>query len=87
LIPGSCCPHYDGEPDRRPAYHGFIRRGEIEAGFAIDIGAAIHFVDREIQEVVASRPQAKAYRVEPTGDGDVREEALKIRYLQNLPED
>jgi peptidase E len=84
LIPGSCCPHYDGEADRRPAYHGFVQRGEIQAGFAIDIGAAIHFVGEEIHAVVTSRPQAQAYRVERTDDGDVREEALQGRYLRNF---
>jgi peptidase E len=85
FISGSCCPHYDGEADRRPAYHGFVQRGEMQAGFALDIGAAIHFVDEEIHAVVASRPEAKAYRVELTDDGEVREEALQVRSLRNLP--
>ena len=30
LLPGSCCPHYDGEVERRPAYHALMqqRRGQ-----------------------------------------------------------
>ena len=84
LIQGSCCPHYNDEEDRRPAYHGFVQRGEIQAGYAIDIGAAIHFVDEDVHAVVASRPEARAYRVESSDDGDLLEEALKGRYLGSL---
>jgi dipeptidase E len=29
FLPGSNCPHYDGEPERRPAYHRFIQ-GQTE---------------------------------------------------------
>ena len=24
FLPGSCCPHYDGEVERRPAYHAYL---------------------------------------------------------------
>jgi dipeptidase E len=63
FLPGSCCPHYDGEAARRPAYAALLRRGEVAEGFAIDDGAALHFVDGAIVRVVASRRNAKAYRV------------------------
>ena len=33
LLTGSCCPHYDGEAERRPAYHRLISRDEILPGF------------------------------------------------------
>jgi hypothetical protein len=35
----------------------------------------------ERHEVVASRPAARGYRVEPAGDGGVRETVLPTRYL------
>ncbi len=63
FLSGSCCPHYDGEAARRPAYADLLRRGEIAEGFAIDDGAAIHFVDGAVCRVVASRENAQAYRV------------------------
>ena len=63
FLGGSCCPHYDGEAERRPAYRDLLRRGEIAGGHAIDDGAAIHFVDRGVLRVVASRPGARAYRL------------------------
>lgn len=79
FLPGSCCPHYDGEAERRPAYHQLLQKGEISAGFAIDDGAALHFVNTEVQCVVASRPGATAYRVQ-LNDGVVQEEALPVDY-------
>jgi peptidase E len=82
LLGGSCCPHYDGEAQRRPAYHEFLRRGEVLPGYAIDDGAARHFLGDEIYRVVSSRPNAKAYRVEVKG-GFVREEPLPVEYLAN----
>ncbi|PWG73685.1 peptidase E, partial [Enterococcus hirae] len=44
MLPGSCCPHYSAEADRRPTYHRLIETGEMPAGIAIDDGAAVHFV-------------------------------------------
>jgi dipeptidase E len=80
FLPGSCCPHYDGEAERRPAYHRLLRNGEIAPGFAIDDGAAIHFINNEVHRVVASRKGAKAYRVRATGNA-VQEEPMPVEYL------
>jgi dipeptidase E len=80
FLPGSCCPHYSGEPDRRPAFHRLLRRGEIAPGFAIDDGAGIHFTDDQVRRIVASRKGATAYRVHAAG-GEVREEPMPAEYL------
>ena len=64
LLPGSFCPHYDGEPRRRAVYTELVANG-FPAGYAADDGAALHFVGTELREVVASRDGAFAYRVEP----------------------
>lgn len=79
FLPGSNCPHYDGEPGRRPAYHRLIRAG-MPSGVAADVGAALHYVDGVLHRVVASRPSARAYRVELRGD-DVVETAIDTHYL------
>lgn len=63
LLPGSFCPHYDGEDLRRPVYHRLVENG-LPAGFAADDFAALLFTGTELQEVVSSRPGARAYRVE-----------------------
>lgn len=67
LLPGTCAPHYDGDPERRPAFARLLRDG-LPAGYGVDDGAALHFVDEGLREVVASRGEARAYRVELTGE-------------------
>ena len=63
LLPGSFCPHYDGEELRRPVYRELVDDG-FPPGYAADDGAALHFVGTELREVVAAAPGAAAYRVE-----------------------
>jgi dipeptidase E len=79
LLAGSACPHYDGEEERRPAFHRAIAAG-LPAGYAADDGAALHFAGRELREVVSSRAAAKAYRV-TLRDGAAAEEPLPTRFL------
>ena len=76
LVAGSACPHYDGEEQRRPTYRQLVTSGELLPGWAADDGAALVFAGTQLAEVVSSRPEAAAYRVE--GDGEQR---LAARYL------
>jgi peptidase E len=64
FLPGSGCPHYDGEERRRPVYTELVASG-FPPGYAADDGAALHFVGTELHEVVAVTEGAGAYRVEP----------------------
>jgi peptidase E len=80
FLPGSMCPHYDGEAQRRPTYHALVARGSLPAGYAADDGAGLHFVGRRLVEVVTSRPKAAGYRVERVGRRAV-ETKLEARYL------
>jgi dipeptidase E len=79
-LPGSHCPHYDGEPQRRPAYHALIASGALPAGYAADDGAALHFTGTRLHRAVSSRPDARAYRVRST-NGRVIERPLETEYL------
>jgi dipeptidase E len=79
-IRGSHCPHYDGEAERRPAYHSLVRTGRLPAGYAADDGAALHFIGRKLHRVVSSGPNAKAYRVALTGRA-VIERPLATEFL------
>ena len=67
FLGGSNCPRYDGEPGRRPAYHRFVREGRLNAGYAVDDGAALHFIGQELRLVVSSREAARAYSVRRAG--------------------
>ena len=75
ILSGACCPHYDGEPERRPALRRLVEHGTIPSALALDDGAAAHFVNGELANIVSSRPHARAYRVERL-DGQVHETVL-----------
>ena len=75
FLAGACCPHYDGEAERRPALHRLIEQGSITAALALDDGAAAHFVNGTLANIVSSRPHARAYRVERV-EGQLRETIL-----------
>jgi dipeptidase E len=64
FLPGSACPHYDGEELRRPRYRELVDGG-FPAGYAADDGVGLHFVGTELREVVTVRDGATGYRVEP----------------------
>lgn len=79
LLPGSHCPHYDSEPERRPTYERLIKGG-FPAGYAADDGAVLLFRDTQLAEVVTACEGAHGYRVE-CGDGRVAETVLPSRLL------
>ncbi len=79
FLNGSCCPHYDGEADRRPGYQQLVASGNIQAGLALDDGVAVHYKELEMSNVVSSRPGAKAYYVH--GEKNVIESELPTIYL------
>ncbi|KQU12948.1 peptidase [Bacillus sp. Leaf13] len=79
FLKGSNCPHYDGEIERRPAYHKLVESNKIQSGIATDDGVAIHYKEQEISKIVSSRPNAKAYRV--SFERKVKETELQTEYL------
>ncbi len=79
LLQGSMCPHYDGEPLRRPTYERLVGEG-FPGGYAADDGAALVFAGTRLEEVVRSRPEARGWRV-TLGPGGVVEEPLPARSL------
>ena len=81
LLKGSHSPHYDGEENRRPIYHSLIEKEQLKAGYAADDGAALHFMNGELSNVVSSREFAYAYTVEKK-DGVIQETKLPTRYLK-----
>ena len=80
FLPGSCCPHYDGEPQRRPSYHRLLASGEIAAGVAIEDWTGVHFKGKEIHRVIASKRGARAYSMRAVY-GSVQEVPLPVEFL------
>jgi peptidase E len=75
FLPGSACPHYDGEEQRRPVYRRLVADG-FPPGIALDDAAAARFEGTELAEVVSCAAGARGYRVLPGG-----EEGLETRAL------
>ena len=75
LLPGSACPHYDGEARRRPVYTSLVQNG-FPAGLACDDAAAALYEGTELVEVFTREPGARAYLVSAGG-----EEPLDARLL------
>jgi peptidase E len=76
FLPGSACPHYDGEERRRPVYREAVANG-LAPGYAADDLVGLHFEGTELREVVTARDGSRAYRVDASG-----EQALDARLLK-----
>jgi peptidase E len=81
MLAGSFCPHYNSEPERRPLYQRLVADGTLADGIACDDGAAAHFVDDTLAELVSDRPTATAYRVARGAGGGAAETPLEVRFL------
>jgi peptidase E len=75
LLPGSFCPHYDGETERRPTYERLVVDG-FPPGYAADDGAAAVFGAEGFVEAIAQRDGASVWRVGPDGSEPVRTRRL-----------
>jgi dipeptidase E len=76
FLPGSFCPHYDGEPLRQPTYTRWVAEGALPPGWAADDGVALCFEGTELAEAISERDGGRAFRVEADG-----ERPLEVRSL------
>lgn len=63
VLKGSCCPHYDGEAERRPFYTRAVSKYEAIAGIALADFTAAHFIDRSLEHVLSWSRDRKVYVV------------------------
>jgi dipeptidase E len=75
FLPGSSCPHYDGEAERRPVYTKLVAEG-FPPGLAADDGVALRFESTKLAEAVSVRPNARAYRVSAEGEEPIEPRLL-----------
>ena len=64
FVKGTCCPHYDGEPERKPAVRNLILRNKIKNVYAVDGGAALHIKDEKIFKSVIFKKNKSSYLVD-----------------------
>jgi peptidase E len=84
FLPYSNSPHYDGEPERRPAFHKLIGSKTLPDGYATDNGVGLVFRGTELAEAITEVAGANAYRVEWAGAGAVSEVAITPRLIKPL---
>ena len=80
FLPGGCCVHYRGEPQRRERLHEEIVAGRLGHCVAIDDGAAVLYAGMSIHEVLNWREGATAYHVSCRA-GAVVETALDTHFI------
>ncbi|MCJ7624076.1 MAG: peptidase E [Anaerolineaceae bacterium] len=80
FLGGSCCPHYDGEENRRPEFQRLLSEGLIRPGYALDDGVGLHYCTEKLEKIISSRPAARAYRLEVVA-GEVVEQTLEPNFL------
>jgi len=83
LLPGSFCPHYDGEVRRRPVYQKLVASRVLPSGYAADDGVAVLFRDTKFSEAVSISPNASAWRVEYRETDNFAETAAKPKLLES----
>jgi len=82
FLPGSCCPHYSKEKERKPAYERLVSSGAVPDGMAIDDGAAIHFKNGAPYRVVAGTHGVGAYQITRTTNGATTQSVPRVETVQ-----
>lgn len=80
MVAGSCSPHYDSDPKRRPAFHELVASGEAIPGYGIDECAALHIIGRDQVHSLNGAGDSACYLVTESG-GKASEEKLPSETL------
>ena len=80
LLEGCCCPHYDGEKNRRPSVIKFLNQKKISSCLAIEDGAAVHYKNNKIHTAVSFYEGKNAYNV-TNRDNKIIEDVIKKKKL------
>ena len=81
FIKGTCCPHYDEEPERRPAVKKLLLKNTIRNVFAVDGGAALHIKDEKIFKSVVFRKEKSSYLVSQERKEIIEKSFKKIKLI------
>ena len=75
FIKGICCPHYDEEPQRRPAVKTFLEDGIIDSCYSVEGNCALHIKNDDEYLSVDFGKEKNAYIVS-IDDGKVKEDTF-----------
>lgn len=82
LVPGSLSVHASQQPERGAIYRDAVASGRLPGGWSVDDYCGLLFVDGELEEAVASRPEAGARRIDRGGPGGFTETLVPVRQLE-----
>ena len=82
FLPGSFCPHYDAEDQRRPLFHRALMSGELPPGYAVGNLQSLHFDGRRFVRAISSEEHPLALRVFAE-DGEIVENDLEAVVLKD----
>lgn len=85
FLEGSFCPHYDKRGELRKAYRKMISAGELDSGYGVQDGVALHYCGTDLRYVISGTPDGKAFFVKKSGFR-VTEKEIKPTYLGILQE-
>lgn len=68
ILPGSCCPHYDSEPERKPMYLSKVNNNETLPGIALQDNTAAHFIDGKLHCIITNVANKKAFHISNVGE-------------------
>ena len=63
FIKGTCCPHYDEEPSRRPYVGKILKEDNVSHCFSIEGGSALHFIDGKPIKNISFKDKKNSYNV------------------------
>jgi dipeptidase E len=75
FVNGTCCPHYDEEPNRRPFVSRALKNKSIDSCISIEGFNALHFVDDSPKYSVAFKDNNDTYNV-VLKNGEVSEDQI-----------
>ena len=83
FLKGMGCPHYQEESDRRPILHKLLKMGNAIPGYAIDGGAAAHFVDGKFFRGLQFYPDSFVHKISAR-EGIIEENRLDMQNLSGI---
>jgi len=78
LLPGTCCPHYNSEDDRRPTVHKLIKNDIISDCYASEDGAALHFDNGTLKTSISFYKDSNSFLVKKVDDTIIEDKITSI---------
>ena len=73
-----CCPHYDGEANRKPSVKKFLENKKIDSCLCIEDGAAVHYENETLKTAISFYTNKNAYQVKYQQDKLIESPLKKI---------